>query len=110
MIRFVAINDYGNRFYLDNINISEQNIFNNIINNEKTSFFIYPNPNNGVFSIKTNTENAKIKIYDLMGKLLHTQKLNNNHENINLSNITKGLYIVELYTNHLKEVKKIIIK
>ena len=51
MLRFVAINDYGNRFFMDNVNINGQNI---LAIQETTTFHtsIYPNPTKGIFTIR----------------------------------------------------------
>jgi hypothetical protein len=61
------------------------------------SFSILPNPNNGHFYILTNNANSlKIKIYNSLGKLV----LANDHlldaQSVDGSNLSKGMYIVEI--------------
>ena len=46
IFRFAAINDYGNKFYLDNININGRLL--NIDNQAKSNTVIFPNPNNEI--------------------------------------------------------------
>ena len=73
MVRFVAINDYGNRFFMDNVNINGQNIISGL-QDEFTNFHtsIYPNPTKGMFSIRTDVADLKVEIYTALGlSLIH---------------------------------------
>ena len=55
MIRFTAINSYGNNFYLDNIQVNGQNILSTTeLNNTKINISIYPNPSNGILNIRSD--------------------------------------------------------
>jgi hypothetical protein len=55
---------------------------------------IYPNPANNVLFIKGLTQNAVVTITDLNGKIaINTRILN---DQIDISNITKGLYFIKI--------------
>ena len=71
MVRFVAINDYGNHFYMDNININGQNIL-AIEEGESinSNTLIYPNPTKGIFNIRTDVNNMKVEVYSTLGRLV----------------------------------------
>ena len=71
MVRFVAINDYGNHFYMDNININGQNIL-AIEEGESinTNTLIYPNPTKGIFNIRTDANTMKVEVYSTLGNWL----------------------------------------
>lgn len=90
----------------------------NILNNnaiEAFSFDIYPNPNNGQFTLKCNNEYKdvplKICIYNLIGELIYDVKNDNNELNkdINLNNISDGIYIFKVITTNFEFSKKIVI-
>jgi hypothetical protein len=69
----------------------------NDISNDQTG--IYPNPSNGKFFIKLeNYRNIEIKIYSMVGKLIHKQELNKAVNEIDLSGFGKGMYFVK-FTN-----------
>jgi uncharacterized delta-60 repeat protein len=70
-------------------------------------FVIYPNPAQEVLHLQTNnfTSIKAIKIYDLQGKVV----LQDTNETINISNLSKGLYIIKI-TNENGEVSKKFIK
>jgi photosystem II stability/assembly factor-like uncharacterized protein len=75
---------------------------------ENVDFAIYPNPSNGIFTIKTNdTKNLSWKVYNNLG-----QKVSNgNSSNIDLTSFASGLYLLELNANGIqKQIKKIIKK
>lgn len=81
------------------------------LNLDKDDFQIYPNPSNGRFNIlMKNNSPAAIKIFDMSGKLVHTQQNVDNSTKVNVSSFAKGNYIVVLERDDLKKAKKIIIK
>ena len=109
MLRFVGINDFGNNFYLDNLELNGLNVLG--INDEEkiSNTIIYPNPSNGVFSIKTNTSNLKIEIYSSIGKLEYSSVIKNGFQQIDLRKKSKGLYAVKFLHNNRIEQRKLIL-
>ena len=63
MLRFVAINDYGNRFFMDNVKINGMNILSIDKITPTTYTSIYPNPNKGKFNVKTNASSSRLEIF-----------------------------------------------
>jgi hypothetical protein len=68
------------------------------LENNAIQFKIVPNPNNGLFSINLNkTIQGQIYVYDLAGKLLISQNINN--RTIDAQQLSKGTYLIKLTTN-----------
>ncbi len=64
-------------------------------------FKIYPNPNNGFFTIEIETFESEIfnyRIYDITGKLRQTGKLNSEEKtkNIELKDFADGIYFIQI--------------
>lgn len=59
---------------------------------------IYPNPVKDILHIKTNNEVKAIKIYNLSGQEIIKLNINKVNPQINISNLNKGIYIVEITT------------
>ena len=80
------------------------------------NFSLYPNPNNGNFTIKFNSNtnnNITISAHDLRGRQVYTKSFENNsmfNEEIHLKNVETGIYIVTIQDGDKKEVKKIIVE
>ena len=66
--------------------------------NSIVNFNIYPNPNNGTFTIDTETE-LNVTIVDVLGKTVYSSKLTNGKNQINLTNLVNGIYIVKAENN-----------
>lgn len=80
-------------FDMTNLPASVNNI------NSESSFTIYPNPNNGVFSIKLDEEGfAKgyLRVADVTGRIVYDQSIAANQQEVSISktNLPKGLYHV----------------
>jgi len=110
MVRFVAINDYGNHFYLDNVNINGNNILAVEENKSNFNIAIYPNPNTGIFNIRTDANKLKIEIYSTLGELITKKMLLNGVQQIDLSEEAKGIYFVKLIHDGKIEQRKILVK
>jgi beta-glucanase (GH16 family) len=75
-------------------------------------FEVYPNPNQGKFTIKNSiTEPIHVKVKSATGKLIHNSILNpdNNLSDIDLTYAPKGTYIIELRLRSRAAYKKIFI-
>jgi len=74
-------------------------------------FEVYPNPNTGKFQLKISSqfENiASVRIYDIRGQLLTTKTVSNAIEFIDLSDVSNGLYTIQLVGNSGSTSKRFI--
>ena len=76
---------------------------------------IFPNPNNGTFSVKMDkaiAKNAQLAIYDVEGKVVHQQQLTNQQTDITTQNLASGVYIIniQLSENEMVKHKLVIVK
>ncbi len=64
-----------------------------IVNNN--DIMIYPNPSNGVFKIKTNSDKASaLRVYDIKGGLVYSSANYISDTEVNISKLPAGQYIV----------------
>jgi hypothetical protein len=72
---------------------------------------VYPNPTQNVFWIEpTNSQTTQVFIYDKLGKLVHTQAINQKTE-INLSQLAQGVYSYHLLqANNQQKGQVILVK
>ncbi len=75
---------------------------------EVSQFKLYPNPAKGYFTIELNNslELQKVNVYSNRGQFIQSFQ----GQIIEVSNLTSGLYYVEIITNEGKATKKLIIK
>ncbi len=63
----------------------------------KANFNFYPNPTDGIFTVNSGFENSAIlEIYDVLGKqVLKTFKINKGANQIDASELSKGIYMIK---------------
>ncbi len=78
---------------------------------------IYPNPNNGSFSLMINNEfsgDVAINVLDMTSRLIESITINKSDalisHDFNFSGLSKGLYYVSIENNRERLVKKFIVK
>ena len=74
---------------------------------------ISPNPSNGIINLdfEKSVTTGKITVTDLAGRSVYVNKLNSSKsQQINLTNLTNGVYIISIETNGQTFTKKLIIK
>lgn len=117
----------GSTFVLTNWSFSGVGQLNGTLNNNSTSpypsgnllsvnqefntdFSIYPNPTNtgNVTITSTNNDVMDVQVFDVLGKQVINQRLTSN--NLNVSNLKSGLYIVKITQNNASVTKKLVIK
>jgi len=88
---------------------------------KKASFGIYPNPTSAdkkvtvLFDVKERAGNkGSVEVYDLTGKQVYSSELTNQtgfyKQDINLSHLTSGNYLVKITYGGTTETKKLIVK
>ncbi len=82
---------------------------------EASSFALYPNPTNGLFTIQTNNFEGKtiVEILDATGKLVESHELilsADQNQAMDLSNLANGIYVIRLRSNETVAVDQLIIR
>ena len=87
-----------------------------IDDNELNNLSVYPNPNNGTFSISFNPrsgEDINVEVYDIRGRAIFTKAYNGTNrfdEVIRLSNAQSGVYLLNIFDGSYKVTKKIVVE
>ena len=71
----------------------------------KNQIFIYPNPTKDILMINTNLEDYQIKIFDLSGHLLISEK---NKNQIDLFPISAGIYLIYIQSDKTNKLFKLV--
>jgi hypothetical protein len=73
---------------------------------------VYPNPNRGILKIKydNSTEKISISVFNENGSLQKTFRNVNANSEINISDLSDGLYFVRISTGEKEITKKIILQ
>ena len=61
---------------------------------------IFPNPSNGIFTVKTSLNNSTYKIYNLIGQHVKSGLINNGSNSIDLRNSIDGVYFMTIQTEN----------
>lgn len=87
-----------------------------IDDNDLNNLSVYPNPNNGTFSIGFNPrsgEDIKVEVYDIRGRAIFAKAYNGTNrfdEAIGLSNAQSGVYLLNIFDGSYKVTKKIVVE
>ena len=74
---------------------------------------IYPNPALDQFTLSIeikNNEDLTLKIYDVIGKLISTEKIHQNDQKINVDKLDNGVYWIEVQSSNWTEKQQLLIQ
>ncbi len=98
-----------NNWLLNKVGVIHNSV--NKINTNGNYFLIYPNPAEDFLYIEVLNDNKEFyfEIIDIFGKSVYNKIINTNKEIIDISNYSKGVYIVRVNGEDAIKVEKIII-
>ena len=67
---------------------------------DQLTFKTYPNPANDILNISASSKLTQIEIYSILGRKVLTKDINTTEDQINISNLTKGVYIIKTYIDN----------
>lgn len=76
---------------------------------ESSSFIVYPNPSNGIVTVKSMVYPASINVFDLSGKLVASKVVTTTEMELNLSELANGVYHLSIITDKTTINHKIMI-
>lgn len=95
-----------------NSNICDANLNSVESMNENSNLFsLFPNPSSNYFTIQISEliENAVIEMYNSIGELVYSQKMESENHMVFTHNFDDGIYFVNVYSNNESYSQKIVI-
>lgn len=94
-------------------NHSETNFSNQFVTEiiqENADFVISPNPAKSTINLylPKGYENAKLSVFDVLGKEIYHEELNSLKSNINISKWNSGVYLVRIATDTDSQTKRFV--
>jgi PKD repeat protein/photosystem II stability/assembly factor-like uncharacterized protein len=111
-IKFESYSYLGNNIYLDNVSVTSPVAINQL-STDKAGILIFPNPTSGMvnFYFKNVEGTITLRVYDLTGRTVYRQELlahKGMDQNVDLSNLEKGLYFIEVAGQNTRTISKLI--
>ena len=91
----------------------------NVLSNENfefKDFALYPNPNNGTFSISftpESSENIEIIVHDISGRNIYNKTFDNSglfEQELQINSVSSGIYFINIQNGENKTIKRIVLE
>lgn len=108
-IRFSTYSFHGNPIYIDNVVVNNYPYVSvDELKDQKAT--VYPNPTNGIFTLKLKDElsGAKILITNMTGQVVYSTFLNSSIKQLDLSHQPPGIYFLSISGTDINEQIKIV--
>jgi hypothetical protein len=69
---------------------------------------LIPNPNNGLFKVRSEDMIQTIRITDMNGRSIKQVIVKQNEIALNISELSSGVYFIEVNTSKTRSIKKLI--
>lgn len=103
-----GVADASFNFLFDEISLVESGSV-GVDENSVNVFDVYPNPSNGIVNIQSESNNVAFEVYNNGGMLVRSGILNGS-KTIDLSDLKKGLYFINITSDLKNETHKFILK
>ncbi|MFN8286353.1 MAG: M43 family zinc metalloprotease [Chitinophagales bacterium] len=109
-LKFENVTGWGNVLYLDNINL-DNNAALAINEVAKVKVQLLPNPakDNVTLQLPANHNFTKLVIYNALGEAVMQTNISSNRLNINLAQLSTGLYFIHLQGNNAQQTERLLI-
>ncbi|OFX28657.1 MAG: hypothetical protein A2033_06290 [Bacteroidetes bacterium GWA2_31_9] len=80
--------------------------------NSETSISVFPNPSNGdvtIAIIGNNQKNWTIEVTNSLGQIIQSGNYNRSIENIDLTNLSSGIYTIKIVADGISKTEKLVI-
>lgn len=99
-------------FLISQEGFAQNNVNTNVMTQNIEDLSIYPNPvtNGKVFIYISSKQNStkKVDFFDVLGKQIYSTQLTG--KELNISTLSKGVYILKITENNISETRKLVIK
>lgn len=103
VLRFIATDKGTNDVGIDNLHVAVVTTGVDLVAQNDFNIVVFPNPTSGTFTVKAeNTEKLAIDISDELGRFIMHKENNVGENEIQVSDINKGIYFVTIYCNGTK--------
>ena len=75
---------------------------------QDTTVKVYPNPASSMVTIKSNYNIKTIELYDVQGRLLQTDLINNSETTLDITSKSKGIYFLKIVSEKGIKVEKLV--
>ena len=108
----IDFDEQGEWTYYDTNDVSDIGNFNGTLSTNNNSILetykIYPNPTNGNILYFNITKDVTVKMYNVLGKLIKTGAVNTQNNSLDISTLSKGIYILKMKSGNQFITRKII--
>lgn len=111
----VSMTDYtdfsGNAVVADdNLDVSVSLVYDNIDGTVQATVSTFPNPATDLFKVQSDVVINSVEIISVNGQVVADVEVNSNNSNIDISNLEKGVYIVNINTVNGTSTTKLVIE
>jgi hypothetical protein len=83
----------------------------NILELAKGNLDVYPNPNNGLFTISNSEDIVKVTVTDVHGKIVQSiNEINLSKVDVDLTELERGMYMINVETNNGTLTESVIVQ
>ena len=110
--RILTGNSFTSDIALDDFELIDTATAVGLNENFLTALRVYPNPSKGNFNIDlgSTVENAQIAVMDINGRIVYENVITTSTTQVDLSNVEKGVYFLQITVNGERTNRKLIVQ